>query len=188
MASPSISNMEALNFPKISFTNFNSSTHRTATTIRVNPQSLFLSSKILNPNSLISLRNLNFVAPISCLAKSSHSDHQHEHHHHHHNHHENHHHHNHGHNHGHGDGERDVKLTKSQEAFLKFANAIKWTQLANFLREHLELCCCSAALFVASAACPYLVPKPAVKPLQQVFTLIAFPLVGVMRFSFPFSS
>lgn len=182
MASPSISNMEAFNLPRIRFTNFNSSPHRITTTIRVNSQSLFFSSKILYPNSahtLISLRNLNFVAPISCLAKSTYSGYQHDHHPHphHHHHHENHHHHHH--HHGHGDGERDFKLTKSQEVFLKFANAIKWTQLANFLREHLELCCCSAALFIASAACPYLVPKPAVKPLQQVFTLIAFPLVGV---------
>lgn len=35
------------------------------------------------------------------------------------------------------------------------------------------------ALFIAAAACPYLLPKPAVKPLQRVFILIAFPLVGV---------
>ncbi|KAK6151227.1 hypothetical protein DH2020_016159 [Rehmannia glutinosa] len=66
------------------------------------------------------------------------------------------------------------------ENFLSFAEVIKWTGLANFLREHLELCCCAAALFLAAAACPYLVPKPAVKPLQQAFTLIAFPLVGVL--------
>ncbi|KAI7980574.1 hypothetical protein LOK49_Contig134G00002 [Camellia lanceoleosa] len=35
------------------------------------------------------------------------------------------------------------------------------------------------ALFIAAGACPYLLPKPAVKPLQRVFILIAFPLVGV---------
>lgn len=51
--------------------------------------------------------------------------------------------------------------------------------MADFLREHLGLCCCSAALFVGAAACPYLLPKPAVKPLQHLFILIAFPLVGV---------
>ncbi|KAL7166862.1 hypothetical protein ACSBR2_037518 [Camellia fascicularis] len=34
------------------------------------------------------------------------------------------------------------------------------------------------ALFIAAAACPYLLPKPAVKPLQRVFILIVFPLVG----------
>ncbi|KAI8013799.1 hypothetical protein LOK49_LG05G01773 [Camellia lanceoleosa] len=37
------------------------------------------------------------------------------------------------------------------------------------------------ALFIAAAACPYLLPKPAVKPLQRVFILIAFPLVGCLH-------
>lgn len=41
------------------------------------------------------------------------------------------------------------------------------------------MCCCSAALFLAAAACPYLLPKPVVKPLQNAFMFIAFPLVGV---------
>nr|GMC62757.1 probable cadmium/zinc-transporting ATPase HMA1, chloroplastic [Ipomoea batatas] len=62
---------------------------------------------------------------------------------------------------------------------LKFADAIRWSHLANFLRENLELCCSSAALFIAAAACPYVLPKPAVKPLQRAFAVIAFPLVGV---------
>lgn len=43
----------------------------------------------------------------------------------------------------------------------------------------MELCCCAAALFLAAVACPYLLPKPAVKPLQHAFTVVAFPLVGV---------
>ncbi|KAA8531652.1 hypothetical protein F0562_006631 [Nyssa sinensis] len=98
--------------------------------------------------------------------------HHHHHHHHHDHHHDDHHHHHHNH-------EGGAKLTRSQEAFLRFAKAIRWTDLANFLREHLELCCCSAALFIAAAACPYVLPKLTVKPLQHVFTLIAFPLVGV---------
>ncbi|XP_022843734.1 probable cadmium/zinc-transporting ATPase HMA1, chloroplastic [Olea europaea var. sylvestris] len=107
------------------------------------------------------------------VVKCSTHDHDHDHHHHHHHH--DHHHHEHGPS---NDG-CSVRLTKFQENFLSFAKAVKWTHLANFLREHLELCCCSAALFLAAAACPYLIPKPAVKPLQQAFTLIAFPLVGV---------
>ncbi|GAY50260.1 hypothetical protein CUMW_125270 [Citrus unshiu] len=41
------------------------------------------------------------------------------------------------------------------------------------------LCCCAAALFLAAAACPYLLPKPAIKPLQNAFLAVAFPLVGV---------
>lgn len=99
---------------------------------------------------------------------------------HHHEHHDHdHHHHNHNHHHG-PSNDGSVRLTKFQEKFLSFAKTVKWTHLANFLREHLELCCCSAALFLAVAACPYLIPKPAVKPLQQAFTLIAFPLVGVI--------
>ncbi|KAL0343546.1 UNVERIFIED_CONTAM: putative cadmium/zinc-transporting ATPase HMA1, chloroplastic [Sesamum angustifolium] len=133
------------------------------------------------PTALISLRTVSRLPIIKCSAHShhhghAHAHHHHDHHHHHHDHH--HHHHHHGHSHG-GCGGCDAPLTKSQEAFLSFAEAIKWTDLANFLREHLELCCCAAALFVAAAACPYFLPKPAVKPLQQAFTLIAFPLVGV---------
>lgn len=96
--------------------------------------------------------------------------------------------HRHGNNHGHhhhgcqhhcgGDGD-GVELKGTQKAFVRFAEAIRWTDLANYLREHLQLCCVSAVLFVTAAACPYLVPKPAVKPLQNVFIAVAFPLVGV---------
>ncbi|KAH0900584.1 hypothetical protein HID58_040087 [Brassica napus] len=45
--------------------------------------------------------------------------------------------------------------------------------------EHLHLCCSSAALFVAAAACPYFAPKPYVKSLQHAFMIVGFPLVGV---------
>lgn len=51
--------------------------------------------------------------------------------------------------------------------------------MANYLRENLQLCCCSVALFVAAAISPFLLPKPAVKPLQNAFILVAFPLVGI---------
>lgn len=94
---------------------------------------------------------------------------------HHHGHH--HHHHHHGCQH-HCDGD-GVEPTGAQKAFIRFAKAIRWTELANYLREHLQLCCGSAALFLTAAACPYLVPKPAVKPLQNVLVAVAFPLVGV---------
>lgn len=70
-------------------------------------------------------------------------------------------------------------MTKYQKAFLSFAESVKWNELASFLREHLELCCSAAALFLAAAVCPYFVPKPAARPLQQAFIVIAFPLVGV---------
>lgn len=100
---------------------------------------------------------------------------RHDHHHHHLDHSHHHHHHDHSHHH-HSNGE---KLTRFQEAVFRFAKAIGWADLANLLRQHLELCCCSTALLLAGAACPYLIPKSAVKPLQNVFILIAFPLVGV---------
>ncbi|KAL8124961.1 hypothetical protein AgCh_012584 [Apium graveolens] len=90
---------------------------------------------------------------------------------HHHHHHDDHHHH--GHHHGGGE------LTESQKTFFRFAKTIKWTDAANFLRENLELCCCSALLFVAAAVCPYLVAKHHVKSLQLLFTSVAFPLVAV---------
>ncbi|KAG8384328.1 hypothetical protein BUALT_Bualt04G0106800 [Buddleja alternifolia] len=126
------------------------------------------------PTSLISLRTS--ISRLS-VVKCSHN-HNHNHHDHHHRHHDHHQHPHHGHSHG-GCGGCDAPLTKYQETFLNFAEAIKWADVANFLREHLELCCCSTALFLAAAACPHLLPTPAVKPLQRVFILIAFPLVGV---------
>ncbi|XP_027074713.2 probable cadmium/zinc-transporting ATPase HMA1, chloroplastic isoform X1 [Coffea arabica] len=164
--------MEAFRLqPKITFTQLILPTHQNITrkAIKVKPQfSLFSPFNLrLKPKpSLISPRKLTFVTPINC---KHHDEHLHESHHHHHHHH-------HGH---HDDVGSEVKLTKSQLAFLNFARAVKWTQLANFLREHLELCCCSAALFIAAAASPYLAPKAVARTLQQVFTLVAFPLVGV---------
>ncbi|KAL3833295.1 hypothetical protein ACJIZ3_008031 [Penstemon smallii] len=117
------------------------------------------------PKSLISIPSFPAI-------KCSSANHDHHHHHDHDHHHHNHHHCNH---HGHG----HEQLTKTQESFLRFAEAIKWTKLANFLRENLQLCCFSTALFLAAAVCPYVLPNYAAKPLQQAFTIIAFPLVGV---------
>lgn len=73
-----------------------------------------------------------------------------------------------------------MRLNRSQRAILSFAKSIGWADLANLLREHLQLCCCSAALLLVASACPYLIPKnTVVKPLQTVLIAIAFPLVGV---------
>lgn len=44
----------------------------------------------------------------------------------------------------------------------------------------MELCCFSTVLFLAAAACPYIVHKAYVKPVQHVLALVAFPLVGVI--------
>jgi cation transport ATPase len=60
-----------------------------------------------------------------------------------------------------------------------FAKAIGWVRLANYLREHLHLCCSAAAMFLAAAVCPYLAPEPYIKSLQNAFMIVGFPLVGV---------
>lgn len=90
-----------------------------------------------------------------------------------------HHHHGHGHSHGHS-GE----LNGAQKAVLGFAKAVGWAELADLLREHLQLCCCSMALLLMAAMSPYLVPARSVKTLQGTLIAIAFPLVGVFLFAF----
>ncbi|KAL2455321.1 putative cadmium/zinc-transporting ATPase HMA1 [Abeliophyllum distichum] len=152
--------METLHLPTSLITSRNPSLYKTRRIkLKVNPNFR---------NSYTPLSSRNSTPHFPVIKCSTHHHHEHDHHHHHHHHH-----------HGPSNDGCGVRLTKFQENFLSFAMAIKWTHLANFLREHLELCCCSAALFLAAAACPHLIPKPAVKPLQQAFTLIAFPLVGV---------
>lgn len=111
---------------------------------------------------------------LRCAADHGHHHHHEEDHGHDHDHH--HHHHHHCGDCGGGDGS---ELTEAQKAVLRFAKAVKWTELANFLREHLHMCCGSMALFLAAAACPHLLPKSTVKPLQNALMIIAFPLVGV---------
>ncbi|KAK4754165.1 hypothetical protein SAY87_002269 [Trapa incisa] len=69
-------------------------------------------------------------------------------------------------------------MTAPQKTLQEFAWATRWDDMANFLRENLSLCCCSAALFVVDAACPHLIPKPAVKTVQNSLILIAFPIVS----------
>ncbi|KAJ0040325.1 hypothetical protein Pint_27978 [Pistacia integerrima] len=123
-----------------------------------------LNSLTFKPFSLsFSLRH----RPVTCFADAHNNHHHHQDHHHHH-------HHNHHHHH-----ENCTELSGPQKAVIKFAKATRWLDLANFLREHLHLCCSATALFLAAAACPYLLPKPAVKPLQNAFIFLAFPLVGV---------
>ncbi|KAI4315008.1 hypothetical protein L6164_027861 [Bauhinia variegata] len=104
---------------------------------------------------------------LRCLAESSTNHH----------HHGDHTHHDHHHHHHHFDCNDYANLPAPQRAILAFAKATRWIDLANFLREHMQLCCCSAALFVAAAICPYALPKP--RPFQNALIFIAFPLVGV---------
>ena len=164
--------METLPYP-IGSTKFHSlPSHRTR--LRVNSISKPIFNRALHSHLIrfkplsppLKFQNLRF-SQHRCVANASdHHDHDHEHHHH------NHHHHHHC--------DEGTELSGPQRALIGFAKAIRWMDLSNFLRENLQLCCCSAALFLAAAACPYIVPKPAVKSLQNAFMLVAFPLVGVI--------
>ncbi|PKU82222.1 probable cadmium/zinc-transporting ATPase HMA1, chloroplastic [Dendrobium catenatum] len=92
--------------------------------------------------------------------------------------HEHHHPHDHQHHHGH-EQTCELELNGVQKAILRFAKAVGWVDLADLLREHLQLCCCSMILLLLSAACPYVLPARAAKLLQNAFISIAFPLIGV---------
>ncbi|KAK8955629.1 hypothetical protein KSP40_PGU012892 [Platanthera guangdongensis] len=101
---------------------------------------------------------------VGCGPHDHHADHNHNHHS------QNHH----GHAHS-----AESELNSAQKAILGFAKAVGWTNLADLLREHLQLCCCSMALLILAAACPYVLPARASKLLQNAFISIAFPLIGV---------
>ncbi|XVF61254.1 hypothetical protein PTKIN_Ptkin08bG0115500 [Pterospermum kingtungense] len=141
----------------------------------------FFSSPLITPRKSLFLHPLN--SPNLGIRCVSNYDHHHHHHHHHHEHdhdhdHDHDHPHPHPHHHHHHHHHDSGKLNGPQRAVIEFAKAVRWMDLANYLREHLQLCCCATALFIAAAACPYLLPKPAVKPLQNSFLFVAFPLVG----------
>ncbi|CAN6541906.1 unnamed protein product [Malus baccata var. baccata] len=120
--------------------------------------------KPLPPSPPPPLRN---STALRCTARTCDHDHDHHHPHNHDHRHDNHHHHDYG------------ELTGTQKQLVRFAKAVRWTDLADFLREHLQLCFCSASLLLAAAVCPYVMLKLAVKPMQNAFILVAFPLVGV---------
>ncbi|KAJ4890735.1 hypothetical protein Rs2_30483 [Raphanus sativus] len=97
------------------------------------------------------------------------------------NHHRHHHHHEHEqvHHHRHCCSVGLKASNYPQKVLIDFAKSIGWIRLGNFLRENLHLCCTSALLFFAAAACPCVTPKPYIKPLQNSFMIVAFPLVGI---------
>ncbi|KAF1874160.1 hypothetical protein Lal_00041606 [Lupinus albus] len=136
-----------------------------------NKSPLFSTKPFFSVKSL-SLRHqtLRFVA------KSSHRDHDHHHDHRGHDH-DHHHHHHHHHHPSHGIG--FANLTRPQKVVIGFAKASRWMELADFLREHLYLCCLSTALFVTAAICPYTLPNHLIKPFQNSLIFVAFPFVGV---------
>ncbi|CDY46080.1 BnaA09g42040D [Brassica napus] len=133
---------------------------------------LRLNSLLLQPTTLpihtSPRRSVHLLTKSACENHSHHHHHEHDHHHHHHHHH---------HRHCCSVGQTASKYP--QKVLIEFAKAIGWIRLANFLREHLYLCCTSAVLFITAAACPYLIPKPYIKPLQNSFMIVAFPLVGI---------
>ncbi|CAO2828220.1 unnamed protein product [Amaranthus hypochondriacus] len=141
---------------------------------------LFSYSHIRHKSFFLPPNSFNFrKCTVKSFASQHHNNHDHDHHHHsnsqgHDHGHDHHHHHHHCHNCG-----GETKLSKSQERVLRVAKAIGWVDLANYLRENMQLCICSMGLFLAAAVSPYLVPKPVIKPLQNAFICLAFPLVGV---------
>ncbi|KAK1611957.1 hypothetical protein QYE76_035630 [Lolium multiflorum] len=96
-------------------------------------------------------------------------------HHHHHNH--NHGHGHHGHSHGHGGAE--VHGGGGGAAVMRVARAIGWADVADALREHLQVCCISLGLLLMAAVCPHVAPLSAVGRLPAALIAVAFPLVGV---------
>ncbi|KAG0466726.1 hypothetical protein HPP92_018306 [Vanilla planifolia] len=82
------------------------------------------------------------------------------------------------HHHGH-DHTGEFEYNGVQKAILRFAKAVGWADLADLLREHFQLCCCSMVLLLLAVACPYVLPSRAAKSVQNAFICMAFPLVGV---------
>uniref|UniRef100_A0A0D9WTG9 P-type ATPase A domain-containing protein n=1 Tax=Leersia perrieri TaxID=77586 RepID=A0A0D9WTG9_9ORYZ len=128
------------------------------------PKSLNLAAK--SP-LLLAHRTLPFVP-------RAHGDHHGHHHHHHHGHG----HHGHGHGHGHHHG-ADLHGSGGGAAVMRVAKAIGWADVADALREHLQLCCISLGLLLIAAACPHIPVLNTVRRLQDALIAVAFPLVGV---------
>uniref|UniRef100_A0A0E0E5L9 P-type ATPase A domain-containing protein n=1 Tax=Oryza meridionalis TaxID=40149 RepID=A0A0E0E5L9_9ORYZ len=103
------------------------------------------------------------------FAPRAHGDHHHGHHHHHHGH---------GH-HGHGHSHHEVHGSGGGAAVMRVAKAIGWADVADALREHLQLCCISLGLLLIAAACPHIPVLNSVRRLQDALIAVAFPLVGV---------
>ncbi|PUZ59362.1 hypothetical protein GQ55_4G034900 [Panicum hallii var. hallii] len=100
--------------------------------------------------------------------------HGHNHHHHHHHHHGHDHHH-----HGHGHHGVDVHGGGGGAAVMRVARAIGWADVADALREHLQVCCISLGLLLVAAACPHVALLNSVGRLPAALIAVAFPLVGV---------
>jgi hypothetical protein len=63
---------------------------------------------------------------------------------------------------------------------MRVARAIGWADVADALREHLQVCCISLGLLLIAAACPHVALLNSVGRLPAALIAVAFPLVGVM--------
>ncbi|XP_072147049.1 probable cadmium/zinc-transporting ATPase HMA1, chloroplastic isoform X1 [Setaria viridis] len=112
--------------------------------------------------------------PSLLFAPRAHGGHGHSHNHNHHHHHGHDHHH-----HGHGHHGVDAHGGGGGAAVMRVARAIGWADVADALREHLQLCCISLGLLLIAAACPHVALLNTVGCLQATLIAVAFPLVGV---------
>ncbi|KAM0912571.1 hypothetical protein ACQ4PT_012727 [Festuca glaucescens] len=62
---------------------------------------------------------------------------------------------------------------------MRMARAIGWADVADALREHLQVCCISLGLLLMAAVCPHVAPLSPVGRLPAALIAVAFPLVGV---------
>ncbi|RLM56288.1 hypothetical protein C2845_PM10G19720 [Panicum miliaceum] len=62
---------------------------------------------------------------------------------------------------------------------MRVARAIGWADVADALREHLQVCCISLGLLLVAAACPHVALLNSVGRLPAALIAVAFPLVGV---------
>uniref|UniRef100_A0ACD5UIT8 Uncharacterized protein n=1 Tax=Avena sativa TaxID=4498 RepID=A0ACD5UIT8_AVESA len=114
------------------------------------------------------------------LTPRAHGDHHHHHNHgHSHGHSHGHGHHGHGHGHGHGHDGAEVHGGGGGAAVMRVARAIGWADVADALREHLQVCCISLGLLLMAAVCPHVAPLSSVGRLPAALIAVAFPLVGV---------
>lgn len=134
-----------------------------------------------NPLALTSRSPLLVARRPLLFTPRAHGDHGHHHHHHGHDHlnHHGHEHHHHHHGHGHGDHGMDVNGTGGGAVVMRLAKAIGWADVADALREHLQLCCISLGLLLIAAVCPHVTLLNSVKRLPDALIAVAFPLVGV---------
>nr|CAB3468848.1 unnamed protein product [Digitaria exilis] len=117
--------------------------------------------------------------PSPLFTARAHGGHGHGHSHDHHHHHDHDHGHGHHHHHGHGHHGVDEHMGGGGAAVMRVARAIGWADVADALREHLQLCCISLGLLLIAAVCPYVPLLSSVGRLQAALIAVAFPLVGV---------